>query len=185
MWGNDPGVTPDMVMAGTHLQQTFLNPAAKPLMQHYGWADRLNGPVDNRLSSCLSCHSTAERPHGSILPPGGAGPTARLRWFRNIKAGDPFDDDGHHESLDYSLQLSDGIQRFDEAHGMLFAATINNKKMLFNANGLRVFPVTRDENDVENVEKSGLGKNAGPAAKSSAPQQAPRQQPPKGAGLPN
>lgn len=73
MWGNDPGVTPAMVSGGTKLNESFINPDVVPLMTHFGWAGRLNVPVDNRLSSCLSCHSTAQSPQGSgLLPPTGS-----------------------------------------------------------------------------------------------------------------
>lgn len=76
-------------------------------MQHYGWAERLNGPVDNPVSSCLSGHSTARWPIVSLTPPTNATDTQRLVWFRNIKAGEPFETG--QASLDYSLQLAYGI----------------------------------------------------------------------------
>jgi hypothetical protein len=37
-----------------------------------------------------------------------------MRWFRNIRAETAFDTG--EQSLDYSLQLSLGIQRFHQAH---------------------------------------------------------------------
>jgi hypothetical protein len=112
-WGNDPGVTPAMVAAGTALQETAINPAVLPLNLKLGWAGRLNGPVDNPASSCLSCHSTAQVPQGAMIPPSTAGDQARLRWFRNIKAGEPFDPG--RQSTDYSLQISVAIRFFNEA----------------------------------------------------------------------
>jgi hypothetical protein len=112
-WGNDPGVTPAMVASGTTLQETVINPAVLPLNLKLGWAGRLNGPVDNPVSSCLSCHSTAQVPQGGMVPPFSAGDAARLNWFRNIKAGDPFDPG--RQSTDYSLQLSVAIRFFNEA----------------------------------------------------------------------
>jgi hypothetical protein len=148
MWGNDPGVTPTMVTGGTMLQESYLNPAAKPLMKHYGWAGRLNGPVDNKVSSCLSCHSTAQVPQGSAMtPPGNASEPARLNWFRNIKAGDPFDPGGQNQSVDYSLQLSAGIQRFHAAQGTIVTAAIADRPMVFTKQGQRVFAVTRDDHE--------------------------------------
>jgi hypothetical protein len=107
MWGNDPGVTPNN---GLPIKQTWLNPAVAPLMQHYGWAERLNGPVDNPLSSCLSCHSTAGWPIAPLVPPSGSSDQQRLPWFRNIKAGQPFSPG--QASFDYSLQLAYGIRQF-------------------------------------------------------------------------
>jgi hypothetical protein len=166
MWGNDPGVTPTMVAGGTMLQETYLNPTAKPLMKHYGWAGRLNGPVDNKVSSCSSCHSTAQVPQGSAMPPSNASETARLNWFRNIKAGDPFDPGGQNQSVDYSLQLSKGIQNFHVAQGAVVTAAIADRPMLFTKQGQRVFAVTRD--DHEKAEPA-LVRSAQAAQSSPAP----------------
>jgi len=110
MWGNDPTVTPT---SGT-IQQSWLNPATAGLMQHYGWAERLNGPVDNPLSSCLSCHATAGWPTAPLIPPGSSTDTQRLKWFRNIPAGQPFQ--AGQASHDYSLQLTFGIRQFRSAN---------------------------------------------------------------------
>jgi len=113
-WGNDPSVTPGMVASGTALTQTWINDAARPLMQHYGWAGRLNGPVDNPVSSCLSCHSTSQIPRATAMTPAaGLTDQQKLRWFRNIRAGQPFDVGS--QSLDYSLQLTVGIQNYEAA----------------------------------------------------------------------
>ncbi len=106
MWGNDPGVTPGMVASGTKLQETFINPAVR-IKQHLGWAGRLNGPVDNPISSCLSCHSNAAVPNRTPVPPTTGPDSAKLDWFRNIKA--PATLDPGTKSLDYSLQLQVGI----------------------------------------------------------------------------
>jgi hypothetical protein len=103
MWGNDPGVLPNT----TKLVETIINPGLN-VPQHLGWGGRLNGPVDNPMSSCLSCHSLAEYQQTTpMLPPANATPAQRLAWFKNVKAGQPFD--AGETSLDYSLQLSSGI----------------------------------------------------------------------------
>ena len=108
MFGNDPS----KVLNNQPLVQTILNPNLA-IPQHLGFKKRLNGPVDNPVSSCLSCHSTAQvsfdpsKPTRRGIPPNN--PTnADLRlYFRNIKAGTPFD--VGYTSLDYSLQLQVGI----------------------------------------------------------------------------
>ena len=110
MWGNDPGVTP---ASGT-IQQSWLNPATKHLMQHYGWAERLNGPVDNPMSSCLSCHATAGWPTTAMVPPSNATNAQRLPWFVNTPAAQPFKP--NQVSHDYSLQLTFGIRQFKTAN---------------------------------------------------------------------
>jgi len=110
MWGDDPGVTPTV---GT-IKQSWLNPATATLMQHYGWAERLNGPVDNPLSSCLSCHATAGWPVAPLTPPSGSTDTQRLKWFKNVPAGQAFQ--AGQASQDYSLQLTFGIRQFKAAN---------------------------------------------------------------------
>jgi len=109
MWGNDPTVTPAMVSQGTRLRETVINPAAMSIIRHLGWAGRLNGPVDNPISSCLSCHGTAQWPPESSVVPSG-NDQARLRWFRNLRRGEAFDEGAR--TLDYSLQLFTGIRNF-------------------------------------------------------------------------
>jgi hypothetical protein len=108
MWGNDP----DRIADGGPLSETVINPEARPLVTHLGYKDRLNGPFDNKVSSCMSCHSTAEAPVDMSEPPTreiprGEAPAELARYFRNIKAATPFT--AGRISLDYSLQLQNGI----------------------------------------------------------------------------
>lgn len=122
MWGNDPTFTPaNYDPAHGHIpQESWINTAA-PIVAYrsglppsssaphvLGWAGRGNGPVDNPASSCLSCHSVAEQPKATKMLPSGDD-QHKLRWFRNLTALEPFDNDGHHTSLDFSLQLAVGI----------------------------------------------------------------------------
>ena len=117
IWGNDPGYP------GTGLlEETWLNPAVH--VPHVGYQGRLNGPIDNLLSSCLSCHSTAKVPSGTMVPPAGANPTP---WFRNIKSGTPFDPG--RQSTDYSLQLSVGIANFTANHGSSLAMVTPEQRL--------------------------------------------------------
>jgi hypothetical protein len=138
-WGNDPGVTPDMVAAGETLQDQWINPRflseiarfdtdpaaptpdtmADRYFGHLGWAGRLAGPLDNPLSSCMSCHMTAGVPAVPIVPPAGATDRDRLAWFVDTPSGVAFappmsDSAGAfvRVSTDYSLQLSMGIGNF-------------------------------------------------------------------------
>ena len=117
IWGNDPGYS------GTGpLSQTWLNPAVH--MPHVGYQGRLNGPIDNPASSCLSCHSTAEVPSGTMVPPTGVNPAS---WFQNIKSGTPFD--SGRQSTDYSLQLSVGIANFTVNHGSSVATVTPEQRL--------------------------------------------------------
>lgn len=90
MWGNDPDVTGPGV--GT-VDESWINPAA-PLYarNHLGVAGRLNGPVDNPSSACMSCHSTAQAPNvAALIPPssGACAPKA-MEWFRNLAGNQAF-----------------------------------------------------------------------------------------------
>jgi len=77
MWGNDPTVTsypdsnpaPVKTIINPDLKQTVINTSADLPPMHLGFGLRLNGPVDNTQSSCMSCHSTAQYPQITpILP---------------------------------------------------------------------------------------------------------------------
>jgi hypothetical protein len=111
MWGNDPGLGPSQYQQGARAQQTLLYKPTQPIMRHVGWLGRLDGPVDNPKSSCLSCHSTSQWPVSApMTPPANTpeGSAAWMQWFRNIPAAQPFSPNS--TSLDYSLQLAVGIQ---------------------------------------------------------------------------
>jgi len=116
MWGNDPSLTPDRFDDGERPRQSVVvNPTVGTALR-LGWLGRLNGPVDNPRSSCLSCHATAQlEARSPMVPPTSLSNDAKMRWFRNVRAGRPFD--SVEQSLDYSLQLQTGILRFRESRG--------------------------------------------------------------------
>ena len=71
-WGNDPGITPSMVKAGVELRESWLHPKADISVlpdNHRRWGGRLVGPLDNRDSSCMSCHQTAGQPAFALVAP--------------------------------------------------------------------------------------------------------------------
>lgn len=179
MWGNDPGDTnstytnpnPIVTKINPDLKETVINPDTNELPPtHLGWNGRLNGPVDNPRSSCMSCHMTAEVPTLSPLNPlfGPApvpaeGSPQWMRWFQNLDCAEPFDPGT--KSTDYSLQLAIGITNFDEwnTQGGLYAGQYTNQpayapRALAVPSGLkaakpapkvsgsnrRVFPIIRD-----------------------------------------
>lgn len=95
MFGDDPTYTPADRAANKPLNETIITPAAPPYaLAHLGAQGRLNGPVDNPVSSCISCHSTAEYPIeniANILPFGSCNTDAkRLIWFRDLTTTKPF-----------------------------------------------------------------------------------------------
>lgn len=118
MWGNDPGITADMISSGSSsLKETIINNDLK-IKTNLGWGGRLNGPVDNPTSSCLSCHSTAQiysSNNSGMAPRTDLLSNEKLNWFRNIKSNEPFDEGAI--SLNYSLQLQSGIKSFLNSRG--------------------------------------------------------------------
>ena len=130
-WGNDPTVTsmamgnptPVKTIVNPDLRQTRINtdPALPP--QHLGFGMRLSGPVDNHMSSCQSCHLTAEYPQISSIvavgskdsrgQPNCPGSPGWMRWFQNLPVGKAFD--AAAVNTDDSLQMSASYQNFIEA----------------------------------------------------------------------
>ncbi len=131
-WGDDPTVnvnltnpTPTETKINPLLKETIINPNKTELPPvHLGFGMRLNGPVDSTVSSCMSCHSTAQYPAVSAILPFLNNPPVNLptdpntpaspqwmRWFRNVPCATPFDP-GKAVSFDYSLQLSKSIENF-------------------------------------------------------------------------
>src|SRR5262249_32313105 len=95
--------------------------------QHLGCQERLVGPVDNLSSSCLACHAMAEvrggeRPFSAIKYDDNSFKRySQCRcqadldhWFKTLKAGEAFTSGA--VSLNFSLQLSNGITRYCQHH---------------------------------------------------------------------
>ncbi|WP_097125646.1 hypothetical protein [Spirosoma fluviale] len=136
MWGNDPDITdnkftnakPKVTRINPELKETVINPDTAELpATHLGWNGRLNGPVDNPKSSCLSCHATAQYPAKSPLNPLFfpkdtiivESSKRWMLWFQNTKCATVFsglnspDTMVGVKSTDFSLQLADALQNFD------------------------------------------------------------------------
>jgi hypothetical protein len=131
-WGNDPEVNdgtwgeytnpvPAITRRNPNLKETIINPDDNELPPtHLGWNGRLNGPADNYLSSCMSCHMTAQAPAKSPMSPLFQAPAnipkvaskEWMRWFQNLKCGERFDSDKPTSSMDSSLQLAASLQNF-------------------------------------------------------------------------
>ncbi len=128
-WGNDPDVTSDD-FTNAQPMETKINPAIKESVinpdttelpvTHLGWNGRLNGPVDNPRSSCLSCHMVAHHPYqNSLISPlfiAGAnipvGSNEWMEWFQNINCMTPFRNGM--TATDSSLQLAMSIANFND-----------------------------------------------------------------------
>lgn len=88
-----------------------------------GRGGRLNGPVDDKKSSCLSCHATASWPQFDRVPPQGLATEKQMYWFRNFNVGAAGSGKQSFwpgtEALDYSLQLSSGLRNFHSCRGAI------------------------------------------------------------------
>jgi hypothetical protein len=131
MWGNDP-----TKLNGEELEETWINPIYVSLFRfpdgrdiHLGYKGRLNGPVDNLISSCISCHSTSQYPQKSKLTPDINVPESVSKYFRNIKCGELFDTMQGAVSLDYSLQLSGGIASLRQARAPKTKTALDGKEV--------------------------------------------------------
>ncbi len=128
MWGNDPTLTLEKFTTGARPVESYISPLAPTYaLVHLGWGKRLNGPVDNPASSCLSCHSTAQYP--IVAPMIGSGGSIqcsdkqKMNWFRNLQGITPFGsiDPKNCEyqapsagdvALDYSLQMQVALKNY-------------------------------------------------------------------------
>ena len=134
MWGNDPG--------GPPLEQSWINPAAPAYARaHLGVDGRLNGPVDNRSSACMSCHTTAQAPVvAGMFPSGACATTHRADWFRNLSGSTAF---GRRRNVDGSCQTSaSGLNLAAADYSLQMAATVDRALAGDNAN-----PCTWDEDN--------------------------------------
>jgi hypothetical protein len=111
MWGNDPTVKP----GGAAPVEGWVNPNAPQYARdHLGWAGRVNGPVDNPVSACLSCHQTAQFPGvAPLVPVSTCTDDQKLIWFRNLAGTEAFGSVANckwsapkpsDKALDFSLQ---------------------------------------------------------------------------------
>lgn len=126
-WGNDEGVTvndsnpqPVATQPNPQIKESIINNDTSELPPtHLGWNGRLNGPVDNPMSSCMSCHSTAAVPALVALNPlfdtNPAAPSSPkwMKWFRNVHCDESFNPKLKMKPTDYSLQLAVSIQNFN------------------------------------------------------------------------
>lgn len=132
-WGNDPTVTsmaggnptPGKTSTNPDLHHVFIN-AADPNLppQNLGFGLRLSGPVDNRLSSCQSCHQVAETPVSLAFVPQDQngkpyvpGSPQWMRWFQDKPPQKPFTPGAF--SLDNSWELSIALNNYLQANGNL------------------------------------------------------------------
>lgn len=135
-WGNDSGVVKDLNRDGAfinrELTESFINPALigskenyyAAFLKYHGLGGRLNGPIDNPVSSCISCHGNAAvNDRGVTLPLGdfkssttrqNYSPESFRQFFKDIAPGaNGISYKGeNYVTTDYSLQISTGIRNY-------------------------------------------------------------------------
>ncbi|MDA0659108.1 MAG: hypothetical protein O2931_01060 [Planctomycetota bacterium] len=126
-WGNDPDVVrdeytnpqPSATRINPNIKESVINPDTNELpATHLGWNGRLNGPLDNPRSACMSCHMTAHFPYdGDLIAPmfvkGKSyqpGSTEWMQWFKNLSCMEPFISGA--TPTDGSLQMSMSLKNF-------------------------------------------------------------------------
>jgi hypothetical protein len=165
MWGNDPGLADADVASGKKPAEGVVL-SDFGLGRAFGRSGRMNGPVDNPVSSCLSCHSTAEFPSSAPMTPGKTDPwTVASCWFRDLPGTRAFGGTptpalcgavNGQKSLDYSLQLAVGarnvaVSQLNEDRGFnVFGMKLFGGKALLPdqeqmIEGLKSYPISRDE----------------------------------------
>jgi hypothetical protein len=170
-WGNDPDIRDDTsnpqpvaTTINRKLKESVINPDTDELPPtHLGWNGRLNGPVDNPMSSCMSCHMAAETPQLSQISPlfehtfPEPGSEPWMRWFQNPHCGDRFDK--RCLSTDFSLQMSISLQNFrfwrNEGSNILSSRykAKNSPARILEVRPLRLnSKATHDDEDTEEVE---------------------------------
>jgi hypothetical protein len=134
-FGADPWTFPAVPRAESiPAQQSVLNPGLmgtdRKLFEHFGCEGRLAGPVDNALSSCVSCHSSAlVAPVGTPLTMGVNAPMSygfpgmctqysayNAAYFSNIVPPQTFGGGQYPDSIsvDTSLQLEVAVGQYGQ-----------------------------------------------------------------------
>lgn len=113
-WGPDHGYGRQQADDRDPLKETYMSdpqPVLSTFKEELGWLGRLNGPIDNSASSCMSCHSTAQWPvRARLVPKPEASETDRMRWFRPLAGHEAFSEGA--TALDYSLQIGLSLENF-------------------------------------------------------------------------
>tara|TARA_R110002096_G_scaffold265299_1_gene458757 strand:+ start:5622 stop:7103 length:1482 start_codon:yes stop_codon:yes gene_type:complete len=170
-WGDDANVKSDLNKDGAFvnkdLKETYLNPnliedktktyTNQAYVKYHGLGGRLNGPVDNPISSCISCHGQGGvNNQGRVLPMANFRLTRQTftdaefdKYFANVKGGAYVRNFGgtDYNTTDYSLQLSAGIRNYYQNE--LFKSSISSS-VLFSNTEIDTFSLQK-VNELKNV----------------------------------
>lgn len=184
MWGDDSNEMAMMHTAGSYknpsLKQTWLNdylmigdtlqptPNDRASMRFFGLGGRLNGPVDNPISSCMSCHSQAgndKKGNAMNMAPWSQKITTYKvdlfkNYFSSVAPGvyersfqayldKPFID---YSMTDYSLQLSGGIRNYYKVTNTIRGIVKRNTEQLTDAEVAKLEKLIPDLTEVSRGE---------------------------------
>jgi hypothetical protein len=143
MWGNDSDLTDEQAMKGVRpVEGVVLSDFG--FNRSFGRGGRMNGPVDNPSSACLSCHMTAQAPSSAdMAPPKNVDWPIVSCWFRTLKSNEAFGPSPTNDikcgaetaglvALDYSLQLAVGVRN-------ITIRNINTKNLGVSIFGVNLF----------------------------------------------
>lgn len=117
MWGNDLTLNQAAYEQGRRPVEGIVSTSCPVYARnHLGWLGRVNGPVDNPASACMSCHSIAESPPSApLIASDKCSDDKRLNWFRDLAGSVSFgkvpvnscyiESDASSVALEYSLQM--------------------------------------------------------------------------------
>lgn len=136
-WGNDSNIKKDLNRDGAfineELKESFINASLihskgkgddVAYLRYHGLGGRLNGPIDNLVSSCISCHGNAAVNNKGVTLPLGDFKVSTTRLNYSLESFKQFFMDmpsGAHVikwngedyiTTDYSLQISTGIRNY-------------------------------------------------------------------------
>jgi hypothetical protein len=124
-WGNDPDLSDTLAAGGQKPTESIVLNKFQ-FTRDFGRGGRMNGPLDNPVSTCMSCHQTAQKPNSADLAPAASVPWATAKcWFRDLStqafgknptATTACGDNAGMQSLDFSLQLTVGWRNWAAAH---------------------------------------------------------------------
>lgn len=123
-WGNDPDLS-DALAAGGQKPTESMVINKFQFTRDFGRGGRMNGPLDNPISTCMSCHMTAQKPNSAgLTAAANAQWDAAKCWFRDLSTqafgkeptASSCGDNAGMQSLDFSLQLTVGWRNWSAAH---------------------------------------------------------------------
>ncbi|KAG9000803.1 hypothetical protein FRB90_011740 [Tulasnella sp. 427] len=154
-WGNDPQLDQAAVDAGEKPVESWINPIAEDIRKQFGgrrpsWGynGRLNGPADNFISACASCHGTAQLPSAPMTQLGHLNHD-KTKWI-------PLNEKLTMTCADYSLQFMIGWNNYTnwlKTNAAQASERDPTKRILLATPARRVVFQAKKDDEEEKIEK--------------------------------